>query len=66
VKLLFDANPSPKLVRRLEELFPGSTRVFSIGFERFASDERIREYAGANGFTIVTAHADWSSRTTRS
>jgi predicted nuclease of predicted toxin-antitoxin system len=56
---LFDANLSPKLVGRLAELFPGSVHVFDTGLVRFTSDESIWEYAGANGFTIVTADSDF-------
>jgi len=59
LKLLFDANLSPKLVGRLDELFPESAHVFDTGLARFTSDETIWDYAGANGFTIVTADADF-------
>jgi predicted nuclease of predicted toxin-antitoxin system len=59
LKLLFDANLSPKLVKRLAELFPDSAHVFSAGLGKDTSDERIWTHAGANGFTIVTADADF-------
>jgi predicted nuclease of predicted toxin-antitoxin system len=59
LKLLFDANLSPKLVGRLAELFPDSIHVFDTGLARYTSDETIWEYAGANGFTIVTADSDF-------
>lgn len=59
MKLLFDANLSPKLVGRLAGLFPGSVHVFDTGLARFTSDESIWEYAGANGLTIVTADSDF-------
>jgi len=59
VKLLFDANLSPKLVGRLAELFPGSSHIVDVGLERFTPDVRIWEYAKANGFTIMTADADF-------
>lgn len=59
MKLLFDANLSPKLVARLTELFPGSMHVFSTGMERFTSDANIWNYAAANGFVILTADADF-------
>lgn len=55
MKLLFDANLSPKLVGRLAELFPDSVHVFDTGLARLTSDETIWEYAGEHGFTIVTA-----------
>jgi predicted nuclease of predicted toxin-antitoxin system len=59
LKLLFDANLSPKLVTRLAELFPGSLHVFETGLARHSSDEIIWEYAKANGLTIVTADSDF-------
>jgi predicted nuclease of predicted toxin-antitoxin system len=59
LKLLFDANLSPKLVGRLADLFPDSTHVFNIGLDRFTSDERIWTHAKENGFAIVTADADF-------
>ncbi len=59
MKLLFDANLSPKLVDRLAELFPNSTHVFNTGMARFCSDERIWGYAKTNSFTIVTADSDF-------
>jgi predicted nuclease of predicted toxin-antitoxin system len=59
LKLLFDANLSPKLVGRLAALFPDSTHVFDTGLARFTSDEAIWEYARNNGFVIVTADSDF-------
>ena len=59
MKLLFDANRSPKLVYRLAELFPDSVHVFDTGLARFTTDETIWEYAAEHGFTIVTADADF-------
>jgi predicted nuclease of predicted toxin-antitoxin system len=49
LKLLFDANLSPKLVGRLAQLFPGSVHVFGTGLAQFTSDETIWEYARNNG-----------------
>jgi predicted nuclease of predicted toxin-antitoxin system len=59
LKLLFDANLSPKLVGRLAELFPNSVHVFDTGLARFTSDEDIWDYAAAHGFVIVTADSDF-------
>ena len=59
MKLLFDANLSPKLVGLLAELFPDSAHVFETGLARFTSDETIWEYARENRFTIVTADFDF-------
>ena len=59
MKLLFDANLSPKLVGRLGELFPGSAHVFETGLARSTPDETIWEFAAAEGFMIVTADSDF-------
>lgn len=59
MKLLFDANLSPKLVGRLAALFPDSIHVFDTGLARFTSDEAIWEYARSRGFVIVTADSDF-------
>jgi predicted nuclease of predicted toxin-antitoxin system len=61
LKLLFDANLSPKLVHRLADLFPGSVHVFETGLARFTPDEQIWEHAAADGFTVVTADSDFLS-----
>ncbi|MBN1628540.1 MAG: DUF5615 family PIN-like protein [Thermoleophilia bacterium] len=59
MKLLFDANLSPRLVSRLSELFPGSAHVFDTGLARLTSDESIWKYAKAHGFIIVAADSDF-------
>jgi predicted nuclease of predicted toxin-antitoxin system len=59
LKLLFDANLSPKLIGRLAGLFPDSVHVFDTGLARDTSDEAIWEFAKGNGFTIVTTDSDF-------
>jgi predicted nuclease of predicted toxin-antitoxin system len=59
VKLLFDANLSPKLVKRLADLFPGLAHVFETGLARFTPDTTIWEYAERNAYIIVTTDADF-------
>jgi predicted nuclease of predicted toxin-antitoxin system len=59
LKLLFDANLSPRLVPRLAELFPGSIHVFDTDLVRYTLDEAIWEYARTGGYTIVTADSDF-------
>lgn len=59
MRLLFDANLSPKLVGRLTKLFPDSIHVFDTGLAQFTSDEKIWEYAKSEGFVIVTADGDF-------
>jgi predicted nuclease of predicted toxin-antitoxin system len=57
VKLLLDENLSPRL-GRIEDLFPGSLHVRSQGLKQ-TPDKTVREYAKSNGFSIVTADADF-------
>jgi predicted nuclease of predicted toxin-antitoxin system len=59
LKLLFDANLSPKLVGRLAELFPSSAHVFETGLAHSTSDETIWEYARPNEFVLVTTDSDF-------
>jgi len=59
VKLLFDQNLSPKLVKRLADLYPESSHVYVVGIER-ASDNETRDYARREGFVIVTKDSDFS------
>jgi predicted nuclease of predicted toxin-antitoxin system len=58
VKLLFDANLSPKLVKQLQDLFPGSVHLFDLPLPRDAPDSAIWTYAQRNSFDIVTADRD--------
>ena len=46
------------MIRRLEDLFPGSSHVVRENLLH-ASDRHIWEYAKTNGFAIVTADADF-------
>ena len=59
MKLPFDHNLPPLLVSRLQDLFPQSQHVFTLGLDR-SSDLQIREYAREEGFSIVTKDADFS------
>jgi predicted nuclease of predicted toxin-antitoxin system len=61
VKLLLDENLSHLLIASLLDLYPGSVHVRSVGLSR-AADESVWEFAGANGFTIVTKDGDFSNR----
>ena len=58
MKLLFDQNISPKIVRQIESDFPGSYQVRHVGLED-ASDHHIFDYAKAHGYAIVTFDADF-------
>src|SRR6266849_3731276 len=58
MKLLFDENLSRKLVRAVQDLFPASVHVTETGLSS-ASDRRIWDYAGQNGFVLLTADTDF-------
>lgn len=58
MKLLFDANLSPKLAVQLADLFPGSAHLFALDLPRNAADEQIWSFAKYNGFHIVTTDGD--------
>ncbi len=58
MKLLFDESLSPKLVDRLNDLFPGSESALLNGLAR-AGDRRILDYAIAGGFVLVTTDSDF-------
>jgi len=61
VKLLFDENLSPKLVRRLSDLFPDSSHVHDCGLGA-SDDAHIWQYALENGFAIVSKDLDFYDR----
>jgi predicted nuclease of predicted toxin-antitoxin system len=59
VKLLFDQNLSPRLVRRLADLFPNSTQVYLIHLDQ-ALDLTVWEYSRDSDYALVTRDADFS------
>jgi predicted nuclease of predicted toxin-antitoxin system len=60
LKLLFDENLSPRLVRELADLFPDSDHVGNRGLAR-ATDVDIWAHARTHAFTIVTKDDDFES-----
>lgn len=56
--LLFDHNLSPKLVRKLADIYPGATHVSPLGLDS-AADKEIWEYARNHDYLIVTRDADF-------
>ena len=58
VKLLFDHNLPPRLVRSLADLFPESRHVYALGLDH-ASDREICDFAQQHGYTVVTKDADF-------
>jgi predicted nuclease of predicted toxin-antitoxin system len=63
VKLLFDQNLSPKLTRRLADVYPGSEHVADIGLDR-ASDRKLWAYAEREALTVVSKDSDFSEIST--
>ena len=61
MKLLFDANLSPALAKRLNAEYPHSTHVRDVGL-RTAPDAEIWNHAKANGFAIVSKDTDFRER----
>ena len=58
MKLLFDQNLSQRLVGALEDLYPGSAHVSSLGLDE-ADDADVWTYAEANGFAVVSKDSDF-------
>jgi predicted nuclease of predicted toxin-antitoxin system len=63
MKLLFDQNLSPRLVKRLAALFPNSSHV-SLHSWDIVDDIVVWEFAKLNDFTIVTKDSDFSELST--
>ncbi len=61
MKLLFDANLSPALIKLLEADYPGSAHVRAIGLQA-APDSQVWDHARADGFTIVSKDTDFRER----
>lgn len=60
MKLLFDANLSPDLPRRLDDIYPNSGNVYSFGLE--FSDTAVWDHAKAEGLMIVSKDSDFKQR----
>jgi predicted nuclease of predicted toxin-antitoxin system len=58
VKLLFDENLSPSLVRRLVDVFPDSAHVHALGLGS-ADDDTISKFAREHDYVVVTKDADF-------
>jgi predicted nuclease of predicted toxin-antitoxin system len=59
LKLLLDENLSPRLIASIVDLYPGSAHVEECGLVN-TSDDKVWDYAGENGFVIVTKDSDFS------
>jgi predicted nuclease of predicted toxin-antitoxin system len=58
VKLLLDQNISHRLVKSIEQSFPGTQQIRKLGLEN-SSDKAIWEFAKREGFVIVTFDSDF-------
>lgn len=59
MKLLLDQNLSPRLVRRLADLYPDSNHVMEVGLDR-SLDREVWAYARQHNYLIVTKDVDFS------
>lgn len=58
MNLLFDQNISFRIVKKIEDLFPGTKQIREVNLEN-SSDFNIWEYAKTNNFCIVTFDSDF-------
>ena len=58
MKLLFDQNISPKIIKQVGTDFPDSKQVRHVGLED-ASDVVIFDYAKSHGYAVVTFDSDF-------
>ena len=58
MKLFFDQNLSPALVRRLADVYPDSAHVLDAGLDK-ADDRAVWRFARQHGFAIVSKDGDF-------
>ncbi len=61
MKLLLDENLSRRLLRRLDDVFPGSRHVTDLGLGH-SDDDAIWKRAVADGFVILSKDDDFRQR----
>ena len=61
MRLLFDQNLAPRLVRILSDVYPECFHVQDLDMDT-ASDTVVWNYAGVHGYTIVSKDADFHQR----
>lgn len=61
MKLLLDQNLSPRLVKALADLYPGSAHLQDVGLDR-ASDVEVWTYALKESYAIVSKDSDFNER----
>jgi len=59
MKLLLDQNLSPRLVRRLADLYPNSSHIMEVCLDR-SLDKEVWNYARQHEYIIVTKDVDFS------
>jgi predicted nuclease of predicted toxin-antitoxin system len=59
MKLLFDQNLSPRLMQKLDDLFPDSTHVALQGLDR-AEDRIVWNFARQQDLVLVSKDSDFS------
>ena len=58
MKLLLDENLSPRLVKHLDDLFPGTLHVRDLGLQS-ADDDTVWRHAREHGFCITSKDSDF-------
>ena len=58
MNLLFDQNISLRIIKRIEDIFPGSISARELGFEN-PHDFEIWKFAKSNNYSIVTFDSDF-------
>jgi predicted nuclease of predicted toxin-antitoxin system len=61
LRLFFDQNLSPRLIRLLSDVYPECSHVHDLGMDT-ASDTEVWNYAAEHGYTIVSKDADFHQR----
>ena len=61
MKLLLDENLSRRILRHIDQVFPGSARVADYDLITVA-DEAIWDFAKLNGFVLVSKDSDFHQR----
>lgn len=61
MKLLFDENLSPVLIRLLSDIYPESAHVRDLNLKS-SPDPKVWAYAAEHGYTIVSKDADFRQR----
>jgi predicted nuclease of predicted toxin-antitoxin system len=61
LRLLFDHNLSPRLIRLLADIYPECSHLHDLDMDT-ASDTEVWNYAAEHGYTIVSKDADFHQR----